>query len=298
MAPMATREVLFDPSDAFVRPLIEAGARLTLDLLAEHGKTHTGLIQAVASAHAFSGEASRTLVERVPQVRRLPLACAPGCASCCHGTPVLVQASEALNLASHLRQSRSAEELSELADRIRLTLDQVRDMDQEERARSRIPCPLLDVERGACTAYEARPFACRAYNSCDRSHCEAALLAGEANPDLPSNPVLFRATHAVGFGLMTAAALQDLETGPYELVNALATALTVPGAEERWLAGEAVFSHTRVSAEGAEAYGEIVAGLTRDFRAGKMKEAIKLVARVDPDLRRRARNRRKAGKGR
>ncbi len=290
------RAVAFDAQDPFVRPLIEGALRVSLDHLDESvgeepGARVSGL---AAQLHDFGGEMARTLTEHVPEVRRLPIACAPGCSYCCRGTPVLVQAAEALALALHVQTARTAEQLAELTARVADTLARTRDLGVDARAEAKEPCPLLDLASGACTAYEARPTACRAYNSCDAQRCAEAHEAGLASPVLPSNPVLFRATHAAGVGLMVASEVRGLQSGPFELVSALHAALADPEASARWLRGERVFSHTKLSDEGAIAFQDLVTGLAQDFRGGRLRDAQKLVVRVDPEARRRERNRRKA----
>jgi len=290
---MTEREVAFDTNDAFVRPLVEGATRISLELFDEHPGA-AELAQVVSQVHEFAGEMARTLTERVDEVRRLPLACEAGCSYCCRGTPVLASAPEVLALADHLRRTRTAPELEALTERVAATFARVKDLDIDGRAAEKSPCPLLDEATGACTAYEARPIACRAYNSCDKARCADAFEGSLASPVLPSNPILFRATHATGFGLMVASHLRGRDVGPYELVNALHTALADPSLAEAWHEGKAVFSHTVLSDEGAIAYHDRVDGLARDFREGRMRETEKAALRIDPDARRRERNRRKS----
>jgi Fe-S-cluster containining protein len=291
---MTEREVAFDAKDPFVRPLIEGAARVAKELYEEQGES-TGTALAVASElSAFGGEMARTLVEQVEAVRRLPLACSEGCSFCCRGTAVLAQAVEVLAIGAHLRKTRTEEQLVELRTRVDSMLTRVRDQDASQRAEGKEPCPLLDVEKGACTVYEVRPTSCRSYNSCDAERCREAFDAALTNPVLPMNPILFQATHASGFGLMVATELTSREVGPYELVNGLATVLADPEAEAKWLRGEQVFSHTKISDEASLGYRDVVSGLAEDFRGGRLREAQKLVERVDPDERRKQRNKRKA----
>ena len=63
------------------------------------------------------------------------------------------------------------------APRVALAASIVRGMDARERAVAGVPCPLLENER--CTAYRARPIACRGANSADAGACQS--VAG--NPD-------------------------------------------------------------------------------------------------------------------
>lgn len=290
---MTERQVSFDTQDPFVRPLVEGSARAALELFDEHPGP-AGVTQVVSELHAFAGEMARTLTSQVEAVRRLPIACTSGCSYCCRGTPVLVSAPEAIHLAEHLRSTRTPDELGAVVARVEATFARVKDLDIDARAEEKVPCPLLDEATGACTVYDARPVACRAYNSCDAARCAEAHDAGLASPVLPSNPILFQATHAAGFGLMLASRLRDRETGPYELVNALRTALAEPTASSAWLEGKTVFSHTRLSDEGAIAYGDLIDRLADDFRGGRMRDTEKAAIRVDPDAKRRDRNRRKA----
>lgn len=291
---MTEREVAFDAKDPFVRPLIEGAARVAKELYEEQGEAAGTALAVASELSAFGGEMARTLVEQVEAVRRLPLACSAGCSYCCRGTSVLAQAVEALAIGAHLRKTRTEDELVALRTRVDAMRERVRDQTVEQRAEGKEPCPLLDETTGACTVYEVRPTACRSYNSCDAERCREAFDAGIANPVLPMNPILFQATHASGFGLMVATELTSREVGPYELVNALSTVLADPEAEAKWLRGERVFSHTKISDEASLGYRDVVSGLASDFRGGRMREAQKLVERVDPDERRKQRNKRKA----
>jgi hypothetical protein len=113
---------------------------------------------------------------------------------------------------------------------------------------------------------------------------------------LPTNILLFRARHAVGFGLMAGLTHEGLDVGPYELASALATALEDANATEGWLAGQRPFQHTAISEEAREGYEETMRGLATDLATGGMRLLDKHLVRWDPEARRKARNRRKGEK--
>ena len=63
--------------------------------------------------------------------------------------------------------------------------------------------------------------------------------------------------------------------------------------DARWLAGEAVFEHTKLSAEAKIGYDLVLGELVNDLKSGRLDEAERVAKRLDPDARRKERNRRK-----
>ncbi len=287
-----TREVSFDHRDPALRPFIEVEAKIARSLLEEGGAPRE-VVAAVADAATSDAElGAREMSEQLPATRRLLPVCQEGCAFCCHST-VFASTPEILRIASHLKEKRDEAELAALRERARDTAERIAPMDFAARARAKLPCPLLDTATGRCSVYDVRPIACRAYHSGDVAVCKKAFDAGDANPILPINPVLFHVAHAYAFGMMAGCASEGLDVGPYDLAAALPAALASDDLEARWLAKERVLPHTPLSREHVAAYDVALRELATDLREGRLDAAERVASRADPDARRRERNRKK-----
>jgi Fe-S-cluster containining protein len=208
------------------------------------------LERAVEGTYAYDAEAKTALVLALARDPRCLPVCAPGCAFCCH-LSVFAAVPEILYLAAHLRRTLPEERLDALTAAVVRAAAAVAELSQEERARAKKPCPLLDLESGRCGAYDARPLACRAYNSCDASVCERAYDDALVHWDMPVDLFQLTLSRNVRAGLMAAAVARGLDPGPYELACGLAVALTTPDAAARWLKGEPIFAaaETRIGRE-------------------------------------------------
>lgn len=288
-----TREVSFDHRDPALRPFIEVEAKLARGALREKGPSPKEIVASIADAGTSDAEqGAREMSDQIPATKRLLPVCQEGCAHCCYAT-VFASTPELLRIAGHLQATRSESELASLAQRATETAARVRDLDLDARARARVPCPLLDVPTGKCMAYEVRPIPCRAYHSGDVTVCKKAFDAGEANPVVPINPVLFHVAHAYGFGMMAGCASDGLDVGPYDLAATLPAALAGQDLERRWLAKEKVFAHTPLSDEAKIGYEAVLDELVSDLNAGRLNDAERMALRLDPDARRRERNKKK-----
>jgi hypothetical protein len=166
--------------------------------------------------------------------------CRSGCAFCCHFN-VEVTVLEALRIAAEMDAGTVPDRHAAIA----ATAPRIAGLSREARRATGIPCPLL-VD-GACSAYAARPLACRSLLSLDAGICEAdfrAGLAGAARPNVPSLslPLLF------GMAMFTGqvAAMNDFQLASHsvELTAALALLDADATTLDRWLGGEDVFSRT------------------------------------------------------
>jgi putative zinc- or iron-chelating protein len=97
------------------------------------------------------------------------IACAPGCAFCCHQR-VGVFAHEAVALLEHVRTVLPCADAQEIERRIVANARTVDGLTPEQHRTANLRCALL-VD-GRCAAYEARPSACARYHSLSRSRCE------------------------------------------------------------------------------------------------------------------------------
>ncbi|MBX3190397.1 MAG: YkgJ family cysteine cluster protein [Labilithrix sp.] len=288
-------KVSFDHTDPGLRPFIEVEAKIILDVFAQARDevwSARDLVERVADTATSDAEAgAREMSEQVPSTRRLLPVCQEGCAYCCHG-PVFASSAEILRVAAHLRATRSPDELAALRTRAKETAARVAPLDLEQRAVEKVPCPLLDQASGRCGVYPVRPIACRAYHSGSVEACKKGFDACETNPLLPINPALFHVAHAYSFGMMTACAAEGLDPGPYDLAVALPAALD-DDLSARWVAGERVLPSTAVSERMREGYVTTLGELSADLRAGRLDAASRVAAKLDPDARRRERNKKK-----
>lgn len=288
-----TREVSFNHRDPALRPFIEVEAKLARGALREEGLGPDEIVAAVADAATSDAElGAREMSDQLPATRRLLPVCQEGCAHCCY-TTVFASTPEILRIADHLKSTRSEAELDALRTRAAETAEKIKDLDLDGRARARVPCPLLDVATGKCSAYEVRPVPCRAYHSGDVTVCKKAFDGADANPVIPINPVLFHVAHAYGFGMMTGCASDDLDVGPYDLAAVLPSALAGEDLARRWLAKEKVFAHTPLSADHRIGYQAVLDELVSDLNEGRLSDAERVAMKMDPDALRRERNKKK-----
>ncbi|MBX3220560.1 MAG: YkgJ family cysteine cluster protein [Labilithrix sp.] len=296
---MTERRVGLDHRDPMLRPFIEVEAKIIRDVVGDakaRGATAREVAGEVAElVHEDAEVAAETMSERLASGRRLPLACSAGCSYCCYSSTVHASAPEILRIASWLKENRSPEDLAALKERASAAAKDIAPLDLTGRARAKIPCPLLDVGTGRCTVYDVRPISCRAYHSGSVDACKKAHDDGEANPVLPIDPPRFQVAHAHAFGMMTALVGEGLDVGPYDLAAALPIALE-HDLDERWLAGDKVLPHTRLSEEAAVGYDAVLAELVADLRGGRLDVAEGIARRLDPEARRKDRNRRKRDK--
>lgn len=189
----------------------------------------SGAIAAVASVGAV---AEREL----PKAFACQVACKRGCFYCCH---VLVDVSipELARLVTHAQQNMTPGELDDLRGRSVEAAAKTRGTDPISYP-FRQPCAFLSD--GECSAYEARPLACRNEHSLDVDGCRYVYETGK---DAPANDD--HQARATGAAMCLALELAMVEAGvpptAYELQQALAIALTVPNAFERWAVGDDVF---------------------------------------------------------
>ncbi len=203
-----------DESVALVRYL----TRLLQDRTADSGDALVETLMAVAGA---------SMTRHRPDQ---PLACARGCASCCHQY-VAVSAVEAFAIARRLRRAKDV-----AAHRARLDArpargvgDPARLLDQARR------CAFLD-DAGGCGIHAFRPLACRVYASLDVRACLRRFEAGNGLIPWPSahEPIHIWLSTA----LWTAHRAAGLTPRTYELTAAVDLVLHDPGLEARWYAGD------------------------------------------------------------
>jgi hypothetical protein len=179
-----------------------------------------------AEAAEFASTMLDKTVQRMPQSPSIE--CTKGCSFCCHGS-VSVSAPEVFRIVRVLEagaENRRADVLTRARARSASTYEAVISL--------RDPCPLL-IESD-CSVYLERPMGCRQFVSTNRAGCRTAFERGSS--ELPFVPGAANAGLVVRSLLLGAAASLGLKADTYDLSSALATALSEPDAERRWLAGE------------------------------------------------------------
>lgn len=292
---MKAGRVVFDHTDPGLRPFIEVGAKVSLELFDDarrNGTSARELVAAIADTATADAEAgARELSEQLPSTRRLLPVCREGCSYCCHGV-VMASTPEILRIASFLEETRSPAELEAVRARAESAAERVASLDLAERAAARVPCALLDEATGACGAYSVRPIACRAYHSGSVEACKKGFDECDPNPVLPINPALFHVAHAYSFGMMTACAAEGVDPGPYNLAVALPVAMS-SDLSARWAAGEKVLPTTALSEAIGRGHAGTLGELAADLRAGRLEQAARVAKKLDPDAARREKNKKK-----
>lgn len=178
------------------------------------------------------------LVE-VPRQSRARVACARGCAMCCH-LRVMATPAEVLGLAAYIRGLLPEDELASLATRISAAAARIRGLPRDRVLTTNIPCPLL-VDN-ACSMYPARPLNCRAYHSLDVQACRISFEhPGDLSLTHPQSALVSRINEGVQQGFIEAMCGVAVDTSQYELVTALDEALHDPGTGLRFERGDTVF---------------------------------------------------------
>lgn len=191
----------------------------------------------VADAHAWAD----TMIDRSPERDRR--ACRAGCAFCCYLPTVLVNATEAVQLAAWLREHCTSADLEAVRQRLAARLQQKTVPPSAETGKGPLPCALLHDNR--CLAYDVRPFKCRGWTSLRREACEQSYGHGQSSEQIPADAYAFVMGNAVLNGFSDSVKHADLDGGSYDLSDALARVLDIPDVVQRWRAGKRLFDAAR-----------------------------------------------------
>lgn len=201
-----------------------ANARHIAGLLADVNNPR----RASAAAQYAHDLLDRTLAAHVTG----PVACAQGCALCCH-TFVSATIPEIFRLAEQVRGARIP--IAPIVD----AAAQARAVAQARRFTTRVSCPLLAND--ICGGYAARPLACRTMLSRSLAACTAYFPINGSGA-LDYAPGARESRGRVEMILAAALSLAGLSARHVELIQGLAAALGEDNAEARWLAGEDIFA--------------------------------------------------------
>jgi len=206
--------------------LMEAERTAVANIL-RPGVTESTLLEAGVNALGFADTMSARDHDDSPA-----LACRAGCAACCRQL-VTATIPEVLVLQAFIEQHLSAEVRAALLERIEAVLADARGLDVIEYSRRRVACPFLVDER--CSVYEARPLACRGYNSVDADACEKKL--DDLHLELEADGWIHSVNVAVQDGVERALSDIGLDGGHLRLVPAVLALLKSPDAIRSWIAG-------------------------------------------------------------
>jgi len=145
-----------------------------------------------------------------------------GCCHCCHQR-VELTGPEVLLLCRWLRAYASEALLVRIAETARALAG----LSAREHHLCQVRCALL-ADDGTCTAYEARPMACRRAHSTDAAACAEARREPARETRIPEAPVLSWNLSSMVLGYYEGAAHAGLAPHMYELHAALVLALARP----------------------------------------------------------------------
>lgn len=166
--------------------------------------------------------------------------CRRGCRYCCY-LRVEIRPHEAFLLAAHVATKFDATRREATLRRLEENLRRIAPLSPEEHVRAGIPCALLDAQ-GTCSAYEARPAACRKYYSMSVDVCRNAFedTSAPLTGEIEHGEVRL-AGNAVALGFAKGLEDAGYDASLYELHGALHRALADPRAEKRYRRGQRPF---------------------------------------------------------
>ncbi len=153
----------------------------------ETGYSNGALFTAVNNLHQMIDDLVNSFSEFAERQNQKP-ACKKGCHWCCH-QPVFALEYELDYLRDFISRNFDAETQKRIVFRAAEKRNKLETLSGESLLNSKFPCPLLD--NGICTAYSARPVACRIYLSSNLESClnfyenPANKKSIPALPDLP-----------------------------------------------------------------------------------------------------------------
>jgi Fe-S-cluster containining protein len=160
------------------------------------------------------------------------LACRAGCTWCCHFS-VDVRAVEVFGILEFVERTFTADEKARVYAEIRANSVALDNLDEFERMRRNVKCPFL--KEGRCSIYSVRPQTCRNYHATSAVGCQQSYEDPD-NLDIDPEfaPLVYQAGGAHVDAITTAMREAGYDTNVYEMNNAIAAALSEPGARERF----------------------------------------------------------------
>ncbi len=180
------------------------------------------------------------------------LACVSGCHHCC-SLDVAATFPELAHLAAEIEATFAEPALAALRDRLAARVAEDAAQASGDRPLTGRPCPLL-VD-SLCSAYDARPLACRGWNSADVSPCIDAAATPAAVHFIPVHRVVRDTAHAISQGIQDGSREVGLDGGALDLPRALHALLEDRhGLTRAWLDGGQLPPSLRSRASGSRPF--------------------------------------------
>jgi len=167
-----------------------------------------------------------------------PIACASQCPYCCH-IRVTASPPEILLVLDQIQSTWDEESLTALKRKVGNIDGRTRGLDDDARAKLRLPCPLL--KNGSCAVHDVRPLSCRGVSSVDLKSCKAAYNS-YMRDGVPMYDPQFQAANAIGYGLYAGLLDQGFDPENVELTAALSIGLKSPDIGRSWLKSDDPFA--------------------------------------------------------
>ncbi len=211
---MVTKKKHFSENDRF---FYADGYRLAQTAIVTDLSNDT-LFVAIDSLYAAIDGLNDSIIAWAKRQNR-SVACFNGCHWCCHQA-VFANSYELHYLSEKIKLKFEDNELLDLSERTKAKSDKTEVLTEEEVLKFKSPCPLLI--NGSCSAYEARPMACRIYLSTQLETC----LEFYQNPESKDNyPALIefplRAGQMMNEGFRAALKEIGVETAEFRLETGL-----------------------------------------------------------------------------
>ena len=193
------------------------GYRLAKETL-KNGGGDLEMLPTVAKMYEAIDELIDSLSELATK-KGIPVNCQKGCAWCCH-QPVYANTYELEYLTSSIKNNFEPNEIQRIKKQANKKDKETTKLSEPELRNNKSPCPLL--KNKVCTAYKARPMACRIYLSTKVASCVEFFR----NPTNKENyPALLdfplRAGRMMNEGFMAARLEAGIETTEFRLEEGL-----------------------------------------------------------------------------
>ncbi len=220
-------------------------ARATVAQREETAKALSGAKAKTSAAEVLklAHRALRRAEEVIAEVLKLappprPFACKANCPWCCH-IRLTATPPEVLLVLDYIRENFTDGEITALVRKVANIDAFTRGLDGEDRARLRLPCPLL--KDGSCSVHPVRPLSCRAVVSVDVAACKRAYQSRMKEP-VPQHELQILAANGIGYGILAGMADAGFMVEDAEMNAALALGLADKKIGQRWLKGEPAFT--------------------------------------------------------
>jgi Fe-S-cluster containining protein len=184
----------------------------------EKGLSNETLFSAIESLYAAIDGLNDSIIA-LAERQNIKVACSKGCHWCCHQA-VFANSYELHYLSEQIKEGFSPGELADVIAKSNAKYLVTSELSDEEILKYKAPCPLL--KDGACSAYAARPMACRIYLSTKLETC----LEFYSHPENETNyPALIdfplRAGRMLNEGFRAALKEYGVETAEFRIEEGL-----------------------------------------------------------------------------